>query len=87
MGRNEKQKPRFEEKYLLKDGPNSYLTVDWVKIERKYLDREPTAKDKRCERCQYLADENGNTDDFWCRHRKKTHGKIPPIQKTNDFII
>ena len=78
MGRNRKQKPRFEERYLLGNDPKGYPIVDWVKIEKKYLDREPTSKDKRCEKCQYWADENGNTDDFWCRHQRKHMEKFHP---------
>ena len=61
MERNRKLKPRFEERYTLGYNPEGCPIVDWVNIERKYLDREPTAKDKRCEKCQYWADENGNT--------------------------
>ena len=51
--------------------------VNYLKMkDGKY--QKPSAKDKRCNHCQYWALYYGNYKDFWCKHKKEHMKKLHP---------
>ena len=54
---------------------------EYTKGSPRYLDRNPTAEDKRSHISQLTAAKYGNTKGFWCRHRKEHMKNFHPSKR------